>query len=175
MDTPTVAELIQLTMRAKNGDKQAFEQVYSHFFKPVYHYLLRRLKNPKDAEDLAQQVFLRLYTSATPFDNQAITPLAYLFTIAHNLANTFFTKQHATLELEDNDIPDSKKFTEIIELEQTLDQALNILSSEQREIIENKFKHGLTTHEIAVELGKTEVAIRQIQCRALRHLRDYLA
>lgn len=173
----TTLELIELMRRAKAGDKTAFEAVYASCYRPVFHYLLRRIRNSKDAEDLAQQVFLRLYTSATTFADQTISPLAYLFTAARNTLLTFVGRenrfQYQELEGADEIVEpgDIEHHVEQIDL---VKRAMAILPDEQRQVIDYKFTLGLTTQEIAMRLGKTEAAIRQMQCRALRRMRNFL-
>lgn len=178
-DFPTTDALIQLMIKAKAGDKNAFEALYTHCFLPVYRYIIRRVHHKTDAEDLAQAVFLNVYSSATPFQNNNTTPLAYLFTIARHKIIDFWkkTNQAITVPLGGDESEEKivEETAEAVEKQVIIKAALKILPDEQRLVLENKFFAGLTTTEIAHQLQKSEMAVRQIQCRALRTLRAELA
>ena len=74
----------QLMQLAKNGDTEAFGQLYELYFKPVYRYIYLRTKSKEEAEDLSQVVFIKIFKSIGGFQEQNKQPLAYFFTIARN-------------------------------------------------------------------------------------------
>jgi RNA polymerase sigma-70 factor (ECF subfamily) len=169
--------LIERMTRAKAGDKAAFADVYTSLFVPVYRYILRRVGNRSDAEDLTQTVFVRLYTSASPFTAEGKSPLHYLFTMARNLLADYWKKQSSTpvveLDAEITDVGNSQN-RQKVEDELTIAAALEKLEGDERTVVQEKFLNGLSTAEIAERVGKSEMAVRQIQCRALRALRALL-
>ncbi|MSU75327.1 MAG: sigma-70 family RNA polymerase sigma factor [Candidatus Magasanikbacteria bacterium] len=179
MGVPTTAEaLIERMTAAKAGDKEAFADVYTSLFVPVYRYILRRVGSRSDAEDLSQTVFMRLYTSASPFTAEGKSPLHYLFTMAHNILVDHWKKHGSAPSqsfdaemIESADNAHSHK----LEDELTIAAALEKLTGDEHVVIQEKFFTGLSTKEIAGHLGKSEVAVRQIQCRALKTLREILA
>ncbi len=179
MDVGTPAALVELMTKAKAGDKEAFSALYHHSFVPVYRYLFKRVHEPSVAEDLAQSVFVKVYTSTTAFTAKASSPLAYLFTVAKHALIDYWKKQNrtTTLALESDEMMEKIAIDSRVETNNRLAvfSALNTLPSEQKQVLELKFWQGLGTHEIAVKLNKTEMAIRQIQCRALRALRAQLS
>ena len=75
---------------------------------------------------------------------------------------------------EAEELADQTNLAETLAAKDTVEQALTVLSAEQREVIELKFFKGLETDDIARRLNKTAAAIRQIQCRALKALRASL-
>lgn len=175
-DAPPNAELIPLMQRAKQGDKQAFEQLYHYYFIPVFRYIRRRVPQTQDAEDLAQAVFLKVYTSRTAFTDQNISPLAYFFTVARSLVADHWKKNNkGEVSADEIEIPDNETSMEQKVAQQiSVEQALDTLSKEQQQVLKLKFFEGCDTREIALKLQKTEMNIRQIQCRALRQLRARL-
>lgn len=177
MDGPlSTNELIDLMTRAKAGDKAAFEVVYKHCFTPIFRYLLKRVHETSTAEDLTQTVFIKVYTSTTLFTNQTITPLAYLFTIARNTLTDHWRKNMKTpLVALDTELARTDQTNNIMEQltrESEIQTCLETLATEARQVLELKFLSGLTTGEVAQKLGKNVAAIRQIQCRALRQIRE---
>lgn len=82
----------ELMLLVKEGDKQAFSELYDRFHNSIYHYFLRIFNNDKmKAEDLLQDFFLKIYSNAKSFD-----PLYkfknWAFTIAQNMCKNEFRK-----------------------------------------------------------------------------------
>lgn len=63
------------------GDKEAFGQLYQNTDKTIYSYLLSIARSPQDAEELMQETYLKVWTSAAGYRAQG-KPLAWMFTIA---------------------------------------------------------------------------------------------
>lgn len=84
-----------LVERCRANDGTAFNEVVSRYKDKVYNYLYRMMGNAADAEDLTQEVFVRLYTSLGSFRNQASLN-TWLFRIAGNLCIDYFrrSKKH---------------------------------------------------------------------------------
>jgi len=81
---PLDAEL-SFSIRNSSAIKQRVTKVFELLRDPVYRYLFRVLENPQEAEDLAQEVFLRLYMHL--HKGQSVTNIrAWVFRVAHNLA-----------------------------------------------------------------------------------------
>lgn len=172
----TMQTLIQNMTLAKAGDKAAFESLYAECFAPVYRYIYKRTHDAAIAEDLAQTVFIKMYTSNTSFANQSVSPLAYLFTAAKNVLADYWKKNHNhhTVYLDESvDMEvEIKSCAASVTASAQCYQYLALLPSEQRMVLELKFLQGYSTQEIAQRLQKTPEAVRQIQCRALKLLRD---
>lgn len=170
----SAADLVKLLQAAKSGDKQAFGAVYSAFYLPIFRYCQKRLRHLSDSEDITQQVFLRLYNSRTEFSNQNRSPLNYLYTIARNCLADFWQKQNRTpVNLpEDFDTPDSHDVPEATLSQIAAEQLLQIVDSEEREILTLRLIEGFSSREVALKINKSEAAVRQIQCRALKKIRE---
>ncbi|MDP3795100.1 MAG: sigma-70 family RNA polymerase sigma factor [bacterium] len=176
--------LSALLARVKNGDDAAFDLVYERYFTPVFRYIVLRVRNRELAEDLTQTVFLKAwqardrYTNAIGRDSAA---LAYLFTIARN-AVIDYHRRKKEVPMADaekvfaaipDDRPDPEKRAENRQRAAELYRAMACLSNDQQEVVLLRYINDLATGDIARLMGKTEEAVRQLQCRALKALRRY--
>jgi RNA polymerase sigma-70 factor, ECF subfamily len=75
-----------LLQRIHNGDRQAFAQVVAHYQRPLFGFLGRMVCNAAQAEEIAQETFLRAWTRLGDFDAGQGAFSTWLFTIARNLA-----------------------------------------------------------------------------------------
>ena len=75
----------QLIRSAQLGDRQAFARLYEMNVDRVYHYLLGRMAEPADAEDVTAEVFIRAMKALPKYKDQGVPFVALLFRIAHNL------------------------------------------------------------------------------------------
>lgn len=170
----TEEELFLLLKKAKQGDNLAFERVYQTLFLPVYRYILKRVQDKTTAEDFTQTVFLKVYTSKTPFENKNTSPLAYFFTVARNLLIDQSKMHRGVLPLEDDSLPDTKVSQERFQVSQDIHTAIEMLDPPAPTILKMKFFQGYSTDEIARSVNTTASNVRQIQCRAFKKLRDFL-
>lgn len=175
-------DFMELVERAQRGDGSAFGKIYQSFFTPVFRYVYLRVKSRAQAEDLAQTVFLKAFQSLANFKERGRPILAYLFTIARNSIIDHWRKEQRI----DNEDPEEtfKKIPDLeISLAEKLDHkstialvkhAMERLTPDQKEIVNLKFIAELSNKEISKIMGKSEEAVRQLQCRALKALRQNL-
>ncbi len=179
---PSLQDPKELILAAKNGSTAAFGQLYELYFTPVYRFILFRVRNQQEAEDLAQTVFLRVYQSVGNFEERGYSPLTYFFTIARNAVIDHWRKKKAFLDDAEGTlfatIPDNKESAhDAADREHRMEQirkALPALTEEQQEVITLKFLNGLSNKEISAILNKNEDAVRQLQSRAVKALREIL-
>lgn len=169
-----------LVLRAKAGDSGAFEELYTLFYTPVFRYIFLRTKNKEEAEDLAQTVFLKTYKSISRFESGNSAPLAYFFTVARNTIIDHWRKQGRVVYDDEiiskkaEELAEEKSDTRSREAKEIIAQAMEALTDDQKEIITYRFIHDLETKEICEITGKKEEAVRQLQSRGLKAMRDYL-
>ena len=169
----------QLMNLAKQGNKEAFGKLYGIYYTPVYRYAFLRLKNKGIAEDIAQTVFLKMYKKVSEFEQQKDSPLPFLFTIARNSIIDWFRKENRSSAEDDEtlsrkiDERANHNFTEEKESKNLAELAMNILDGEQKEAVMLKFITEMPNWEIAKVLGKTEEAVRQIQSRGIKKIREH--
>ena len=167
---------------AKRGDKGAFEQMYRLYFTPVYRYIFLRVKDKSEVELLAQDVFIKVYKSLSTYEVKTASPLSYFFTIARNTIIDYWRKNRHQVSFGKEDIllqiPDKEaqphEASEKRVMAEHLYRAINKLSHEQREAIIEKYFNSVPNSEIAKVMGKSEEAVRQLQSRGLKSLRELL-
>jgi len=171
-----------LMQQAKNGNKDAFGVLYKMYFTPVFRYISLRLKDKVQTEDLAQTVFLKVFRSLHRYREEHKDPLAYFFTVARNTLIDFWRKKRELRlqETDENQIATDYSSDILVTLsekekvEKALLRELDLLTENQKEALVLKFISDLSNKQISEVIGKSEEAIRQLQCRGLKTLRDNL-
>ncbi|MFL5894128.1 MAG: RNA polymerase sigma factor [Thermoleophilaceae bacterium] len=178
------ADNARLVMRFQQGDKSAFTDLYMRNFDSVYTYLKVALKDHHEAEDAAQQVFINTLEALPRFELRRGKPFrAWLFRITRNQALSHLRK-HRVIEVEDpaeltrRRRGDTEVEAEKRALDWLSDSDLLILIERlpvaQRQALTLRYMLGLTTDEMATVLGRTTMAVRKLEHRALRFLEQRL-
>lgn len=154
------AELVE---RVVDGDGDAFRQLVERYQRPVYGLLLRMVRTPALAEDLAQETLIKAYRAIATFDRSRRFS-SWLFKIAHNTAIDHLRKKSpptVTLETDDDErldplaslaAPESRSPEAQAagrDLAEALQEALMELRPDYREAILLRFQQGLPYEEIA--------------------------
>jgi len=169
-----------LVDRAKQGDRDALEELYLIHFDRLYGYLHVSVGNRPDAEDLTTQTFVKMLESIGKFRWQSAPFSAWLFRIAHNLAMDHFraSKRWQPEEEVPEPPPDESTSAEAGALEsigqKSMLELIEDLSAEQRQVLILKFVFNFSNAEAATILGKSEGAIKSLQHRALVSLQKQL-
>ena len=82
-----------LVLSAQGGDRDAFAQLYEASVDRIYRYLLARLAEPADAEDVTTEVFIQAMKSLPSYRSRGTPLIAWLFRIAHNQAINHLKKR----------------------------------------------------------------------------------
>ena len=176
-DEPTIVALVE---RSQKRDQAAFAALYDQFLGPVYRYVLYRVGNRADAEDLSEQVFLQAWASIERFRWQSKPFLAWLYVLAHNLVIDWHRRARPAQSLDDDDYPlDPENPSATRAMSQWLDAdllaaAIDRLTPEQQQVINLKFIEGFDTAQVARLMAKRSGTIRALQLRALQSLRREL-
>jgi RNA polymerase sigma-70 factor (ECF subfamily) len=177
----------------QQGDRAAFGELLVRHRRPVYNFILRYMGDRNQAEDLLQEVFLRIVQGAGDFKGESKFT-TWLYTIARNLcidtARKMVFRRHASLDgpshCEDGDgpslmdrIPNSGAAVdrEAIgkELQPQLARAVEALVHEQREVFVMREYLSLPFKEIADIVGVPENTVKSRMRYALEKLRESLA
>lgn len=170
-------EINMLVIKAKENDKAALASIIEHFYPKIYRYIFYKVSNKEEAEDLTQEVFLKMVKS---LKNQNGYFTAWLYKIASNLVIDFYRHQSFKKEVPFDDIKQeaiyeqSKEFPENTLTEEQFKKVLAGLTEEQREVIILKFVQGYKNDEIAQLICKSEGAVKGLQFRALETLKNLL-
>jgi len=168
-----------LAQGAQQGDKEAFAQLYEANFDKIYRYVILRVGNKAEAEDMTQQVFVRAFESIQSFRWKGIPFSAWLFRIAHNLVVDQIRKKkkRPTVSFDESlAVSDSNPRLEVekrLDIEQLI-SATRRLTEAQREVISLRFAGGLSVAEVAGVMGKTGGAVKALQHSAIVALRKVL-
>lgn len=175
-DVGDIESLQKLILLAKQGDAQAFGEVYTKLYTPLYRYVLSKCKDQNLSEDICQQAFLKFYEALSTYEPHS-SPLAYLFTIAKRLLinhgeKKTFTPYDETI-LEEYEAEETSIVTQahIKHLSEKINTYVEFLSDDEQEIIQLYYYAELSYKEIASITKKEEPAIRKIKERALKKLR----
>jgi RNA polymerase sigma-70 factor (ECF subfamily) len=167
--------------RARTGDQQALADLYDWYMPRVYRYALARLGNVAEAEDLTEEVFLKMLGAIGDFRWKDVPFSSWLFRIAHNHIATHFrrTAQRGgpTSALSEDLVDNRFDLTLAIEERITLDEvrrATEQLPDAQREVIALRFAVGLSIADTAKVLGKREGNIKALQHKAVAKLQKIL-
>lgn len=153
----------QLVERVVAGDGEAFRQLVERYQRPVYGLLLRMVRAPALAEDLAQETLIKAYRAIATFDRSRQFS-SWLFKIAHNTAIDHLRKNRPpTVPLESSEsdrldplallaAPESRSPEARArgrDLAEALQEALSALRPDYREAVLLRFQQGLPYDEIA--------------------------
>ena len=178
----------QLMLRVGEGDDTSFALLLERHRGPVVHFLYRMVQNQAVSEELAQEVFLRVYRSRSTYEPTAKFT-TWLFRIATHVALNSIRdgkkeKGHESLDVETSDgmerqVADSQPTVEQ-ELVQNVKrrevrQAIEALPAKQRAAVLMHKYEGLDYAQIAAVLSCSESAIKSLLFRAYESLRGRLA
>ena len=172
---------VQLIVLAKDGEADAFGELYERYVQTIFRFVYVRLDDRRDAEDLTEEVFLRVWQSLRNYREQGVPFLAFLFRIARNAVIDFYrsSKSSAHQEsIEDNPLQDLRSDPgeqAITNLEhQELRRILDTMREDYRMVLVLRFLSELSPEETAQVMGRSTGAVRVLQHRALAALRSIL-
>ena len=154
----------ELMLAYGRGDAGAFETLYKRHRGPVYRFVLRAIKNRSSAEELFQEVWIRVIEARSRYAPQARFT-TWLYTIAHNLLVDHWRRKGLTLvQLDEEQLvaaPDNPaRQAEAREALARLLQAIEALPAAQREAFLLHEEAGLSVAEIAAATGTNEEAAK---------------
>ena len=163
----------RLLIEAAQHDPARFADLYELYFERVYAYVVKRVRDRADTEDLTAEVFHQALANLKRFEWRGIPFAAWLYRIAANLISDRW--QRSGREIADDSEVQSAQVSpaEIEEVERraTLYRLVDTLPAEQRRVLVLRFVEQKSIKEVAREIRKTEGAVKQLQFRALSGLR----
>ena len=161
---------------ARAGDERAFTSLYDEYAPRLYRFLLLRVREPSDAEDLLQRVFLKVIEALPTFEDRGLPFGAWLFRLARNAAIDFERGRRPTVALDEladqpSETPGPAELAQQSRGRARVRQSLEVLTEEQRDVVVYRFLAGLSPAEVGQLMGKREGTIRALQFRALQTLR----
>jgi RNA polymerase sigma-70 factor (ECF subfamily) len=148
----------QLVERVKKGDTKAFEELVIRHQKSIYYFVLRLLKNPLDAEDTVQRIFLLAYQNIKGFRADS-TFKTWIYRIGINQCHNYFrqNKNREFISVDDIPVTDSKADPEedVSDRERLsyLQKAVERLPYKQRMVVTLRIYQELSFEEIGTTLN----------------------
>jgi RNA polymerase sigma-70 factor (ECF subfamily) len=172
-----------LIRRLQEQDPEALEQLYDRYSPMTYGIILRIAGEAGAAEDLLQEVFLRIWERAQSFEREKGSLGTWLITLARNRAIDYRRSVEGrmssqTVGLESMPSGGSGHVEEEVVLR--LDRiakvraALGTLSESQRRVIELAYYEGMSQTEIAARLGQPLGTVKALMRRGLKVIKDSL-
>ena len=163
-------------MAYADGNMEAFQALYQRHKNRIFGFLLSKLKNQSEAEEVFQTVFSKLHIARGKY-RQEIPLLPWVFTIARNALIDHIRKKdtyrkHITTSeavVEAYAEPSSDNSSDSLAIAE-----LSSLTTTQRQALEFRFNQGLSFQEIAEQMQTSADNSRQIISRAVRKLRNLM-
>jgi RNA polymerase sigma-70 factor (family 1) len=169
----------ELLRQLQQGDQQAFLELYDHYQAPLYHYILRFVKIPGLAEDLTQDVFLKVWEIRDRIE-PTLSFRAYLYTISRNRVFKSLKKITA----------DAAKRQQLLhhlqqaattpylqlqwqEYQRSLQKAIKALPPQRQRVFNLCREEGKSYEEVARELGISRNTVKEHMVLAVKCLKEY--
>jgi RNA polymerase sigma-70 factor, ECF subfamily len=155
------------------GDAEAFDALFARYESRAYAYFLKRTGSHERAQDLYQELFLRVHRSRDGYDPaRPFTP--WFFQIAHRIWIDDTRRAHRVheVELDERELYGAIGDAERVSDREDLARALDALSAEERFVLISAKLEGRRYGELATALGKSADAVKKLASRALRRLRS---
>jgi RNA polymerase sigma-70 factor (ECF subfamily) len=167
-----------LLARATEGDRRAYGRIFRLCYKDIYDYVIRRVGNHTDAEDITMQVFAQGLKAIGSYEDRGHSVKAWLYRIAHNAVVDHFRGQRPSVDLDGAaEIPDEidieRRAIDREEIRGLYGQIVR-LPTAQAEVLMLRFIEDRSVAETAIILEKKEVTVRALQFKGIKNLRQRL-
>lgn len=174
-------DLVVLLQRVGANDRAAFGELYSATSAKLYGIVLRILKRRDIADEILQDVYVRIWEHAADFQPGRASPITWMATIARNRALDQVRKA-VPVSIEDMPEGFDPASNDPLPLEsltasqdgQRLNRCLDGLEAEKREIVVLAYLDGLSREELSNRFGKPVATIKTWLHRSLAQLKDCL-
>lgn len=169
----------ELLKRLQSGDQLAFESLYQNYSREIYSKLVKMVKNVTLAEELTQDVFVKVWNK-----REVITidqPFRYyLLTLTNNIVNDFYRKAARDRKLQDEIIAASTELYNPTEEQiyykesrELMDQAIDSLPSQQKLVFQMCKIEGKSYDEVSKLLGISTSTISNHIVKATKSIKTY--
>lgn len=172
----------ELVMKAQAGNEFAYQQLVEANMRRVYSLALKYTGNHQDADDMAQEAFIKAYKALPRFQGDAAFG-TWIYRIAINCCISLKRKksrwgesldEEYAVHIEDPDSMDTERQTMARQTREKVSEAIENLSPQQRAIFVMKYLQQKKIREIADVLDCAEGTVKQQLYRAVRKMRDQL-
>jgi RNA polymerase sigma-70 factor, ECF subfamily len=172
-------QLKELAIRAINGDRRAYGRIFRECHEDIYDYIIRKVGNRSDAEDLTMQVFARGLKAIGTYEERGLSIRPWLYKIAHNAVVDYLRTRKHPVDIEEvvAELVDETDIAEEMlareDLENIYREIYN-LPDAQSEVLILRFLKDLSISETAIVLDKKEVTVRALQFKGIKNVRRKL-
>ena len=169
-----------LFARIADGDEQAFQDIFDHYKTGIYRFILNMTKSESEAEELTQEVFVKLWTHRESL-RTVRNPGGYIYILARNktinqlekIANDRRLRQNLWAQLDTlrNSTEDEVQYRES---SRAIDAAMQELSLQKQRIFYMSRHQGLSHDEIARDLQLSRSTVKNNLVETLKWLRHKL-
>ena len=168
-----------LVWRAQQHDQVALTQLYEENFDRIYRYVVLKIGERTEAEDITQQVFINALKSISSYKWKGTPFSAWLYRIAHNQIVDHLRRKtkRPTVQLDESLAKGDSDPVSLAEKNLDIEQlaaATKGLTSAQQEVIALRFTGEMPIAQVAKLMGKSEGAIKALQHSAIIALRKVL-
>ncbi len=169
----------KLVERAKEGESSAFGLLYDYYLPKIYRFVLIKVGQREEAEDITHLTFLKAWESIDRYSYRGYSFGSWLYQIARNTIVDHYRGAQIQISLEDADEPESgeprpgQQLDAAIEYDKVM-LALGKLGALEQDVIIMRFVDDLPVRDVAEAIGKSEGAVKLIQHRAMKRLKESL-
>jgi RNA polymerase sigma-70 factor (ECF subfamily) len=175
---PAAGDETDLVQRSAGGDASAFRTLTERHLASVTGIARRMLRDDAEAEDVAQEAFLRLWRSGTSLEIGAAGVKPWLRRVVSNLCiDRVRGRQRLSVVEELPEVPEAPRQLAALEekdLQRRVDAALKTLPERQRLALTLFHYEGMSQIEVASAMGISDEAVESLLGRARRHLKAQL-
>jgi RNA polymerase sigma-70 factor (ECF subfamily) len=172
-----ISQIESLVKKAQNGDKEALESLYKHFFNQIYYYIYSRVNNLHDAQEITSNVFLSMVEGIKKFKGQS-TFKNYIFGIAKNKIRDYIRNKYKTADFVLESYFEDATFDQIVEekvdrshkfkLREALAEISKMLNPRYSKVLNLRFNEMNSVEETAKIMGISSNNVKVIQHRAIK-------
>lgn len=170
-----------LIISAVRGGASAFGQLYDLYQPKIYRFILVKVGQREEAEDLTHQVFLNAWQNIKNYRSRGFPFSSWLYRIARNQVIDYYRARREAVSIDQVDpeyfvTPAVQHFAieKDIELEKIF-QAVRRLEPVYQDVVVMRFVEDFSIKETAKAVGKSEGAVKLIQHRAIKKLRELIS
>jgi RNA polymerase sigma-70 factor (ECF subfamily) len=154
-------------------DLAAFDQIMRQYERLVLATALRLLGNLEDAQDVSQEVFLKLYRNLGKLESEDHIR-AWLYRVTVNVCHDAHRKRKPTAPVEEAEAVAASDPPDADDRRRALMLSLRRLSERERAAVVLRDLEGLSTEEVARALGSSEATVRSQISQARAKMREFL-
>ena len=168
----------KLALLIRSEEKDAFHELFNRYAPRIYKFAFSYLKNRSDAEEIVQNVFLKIWEKRSSI-NASENIKAFIFTVTANKIYDFIRRKNLEHRFHNHTIlnqgnHENNSWNSIVykEVQQTISNLANKLPSQQQKVFNLSKMEGLTNDEIAMKMGLSKRTVENDLYRAVSFLKQ---